>query len=188
MPKLKTLLVITIFTLLLASNLAQAEKCNKKQAELKRTAMGSILSKMFEGEMAEIGEMYVLEAVKFRQELAAFDVDFTSGKYAKFCEEYDELAKKYNVDLAEETQRVSHYIDIENDRTKANGKCTSIEANKKMMDLLHIMEDKRALGEDIRILEKMYHQIIESKSNMINLNPSAFCDELDSFKKDFDLK
>ncbi len=175
--------VLIISSLLFSSlNTAYAEKCTKDQAMNRMMAMNRASDRM----LKEVGPSHDArrKQVVLNQELAAVGVFLGDGKYNEACSIYSEIAKKWGINIEEASKGMLTMKDLKKDGGKSRGgKCSLADASIKMNTLLQKLSSMKAEGQEVDAISKEYHTLIGEKSDLMSTNPSAFCDEIDGFKK-----
>lgn len=122
-------------------------------------------------------------------EIADVGAVIGEGKYNEACERYNDIAKKWNIDLKKASEGMLTMKDLKKDGGKSRGgKCSQAEASIKMNALLTKLQDMKSNGDDVEAINAEYYKTITTKSDLMSTNPSAFCDEIDGFKSLYSLE
>ena len=169
---------LAMFTVSFAGQSVLAETCNESQAYNKMLAFGRAQSRIVaEGGQVAMnlgGEMTVASGPA--SELIA------QKKFDEACAKYEELAKKYGIDLNKEQQGMVTIEELAKDGGKRGGECGIVEAQKKMMGMHEQLQDKVALGDADQDVFRQFGEDTAKIGELMSTNPSEACRQLDALK------
>ena len=174
--------VFLMAPLLFAVN-AQAADCNEKQAYNTMLAFNRALSRM----MAQSNMTPNSPGIKAATESAPAGQLIADKKFAQACRKYQELAKKYQVDLAKEADGLITMEQAEKDGGKGSGGCSQADAHMKMMNMHQQLEDKAATGDVEHKQSLKFAEETKAFGDLIFTNPSEMCRRLDALKPKYGL-
>jgi len=179
--------LIATSVILLSPICVLSETCTKDQAMNKMMAIGRAQNERLLAatnsyeDRKNIGDL--------TKEIGDVGAVLGEGKYNEACERYNTIAKKWNIDLEKASKGMLTMEDLKKDGGKSKGgKCSLAEASTKMNTLLTKLQMMKANGEDVEAINAEYYKLLETKSDLMSTNPSAFCDEVDGFKKKYSLE
>jgi hypothetical protein len=185
--KIINLLAIIIVNLFLSDSFVSAETCTKDQAFDRMMAVGRAADKMLKDAGPDHDARR--KQAELNKEVAAVGAILGEGKYDQACKIYSDIAAKWGINIKEASSGMLTMKELKKDGGKSRGgKCSLADASIKMNTLLQKLESMKAEGQQVDAISKAYYDMIGEKGDLMSTNPSAFCDEIDGFKKLYSLE
>lgn len=158
-------------------------ECNREQAFNKMLALGRAKARFQASEgMSQRVALLTVDVAEVGKTLG-------DKKYGEACRRYDEIAAKYNIDLAEMQKGMVDMAAAAKDGGKGGpGGCSQADASKKMMAAVHALQDRAALGEgDMQDISR-FMNALNPYGELMSTNPTAYCKKIAEVSKEFGIK
>jgi len=106
-------------------------------------------------------------------------------EYDNACSAYDNVVKKYNIDMGKASKDMLTIEELKKDGGKNGGSCSIAEASTKMMETIKKMQ---TLMSNADIAMEEFEEFSAKHDKLLPLmstNPSKYCDELDNLTKNY---
>ncbi len=174
---------VSLFTAVLFNAATAFADCTHDQAMNKMLAFNRALSRM----MASGNYTPESPGVKATMESAPAGQLIADNKFNEACALYENLAKKFNIDLTKEAEGLITIERATKDGGKGTGSCTQADAHIKMMKMHEQLEDKVALGDMDRDVFRRFGDDTRAFGDLMYTNPSEICRRFDEMKKKYGL-
>ena len=177
------LFILSVFFLL---NSINVYACDRDQAFYKMMAINRANQQMMNKAGTNIELMQ--KAAKMGVELSEQGQPLADKKYVEVCAAYDRIAKKYNVNLEQASKGMIDMDQIRKDGGKKGGSCSQSDAAIKAVNLTQKLTKRVHSGEAPRSILTEFSNVLNSKTDLLSTDPSAYCSELDNLSKKYQLQ
>lgn len=172
-----------VVILLSLASCSQSRTCDESQAYNKMLALGKVQGRL----AADGGAVGTSMSAALGVESGKVSELIAQKKYEEACQMAEGIAKKLEINLAEEQKNMITFEQLAKDGGKGSGTCSIADAAKKQMDVHGLLQAEVDAGRRSTDVFQQFNDDTKSYAELLSTDPSAACKLMDDLKTKYKL-